>query len=296
MPKLMRYTYLKSIGLGGLCLAMNTYAEDISLIAPASIMISYDPFIGLSGLEEMTIDVLYSGEEPLDARLLISPDTASEFQLGEIGDPVFFEINSVFGNSDVNQFDAPIRLQPSSATQPFMLTFKVPSGQYADAGEMNMDLKIALVDNVTSELISNEKILNLVGRIPLRAQTNFAGTSSGFENGSTYALVDFGEIRGIDSRKINFQIRGNSNVDIEMSSENSGKMLNLAAPDMSPIHYTVNADGHESDLSVPLEFTRRPNRSLAGSSYPLTIKLEEMNTGVFAGEYKDIISIDVSPR
>ena len=259
-------------------------------------MIDYDPFIGFSGLQDVNIEALYSGEETLQARLLITPDTSNNFQLIGSGDPLLFEIKSKDGNLNFDQFQMPVSLTSSTGMQPINLTFAIPTGQYADAGEMDADLKIKLVDAITSESISDEIIIKLVGRVPMRAQTNFAGTSSGFDNGSTYAKIDFGEIRGVDSRTINFQIRGNSDVDIEMSSENNGKMVNTESPDASPIYYTVNADGNESDLSVPLEFSRRPAKSLTGSSYPLTVTLDKMDTAVFAGQYQDIISIDVTPR
>jgi len=263
---------------------------------PASVIVDYDPFIGFSGLQELHIEALYSGEEQLQARLLITPDTSNGFYLSGVGDSLKFDIKSKNGSANFDQFQMPVSLTSSVAMQAIKLNFEIPAGQYADAGDMDIDLKIELVDALTSEPISDETILNLVGRVPMRAQTNFAGTTSGFENGSTYAKIDFGEIRGVDSRTINFQIRGNSDVDIDMSSENSGKMVNLETPDASPIYYTVNADGNESDLSVPLEFTRRPAKSLVGSSYPLTVTLNEMETGVFAGQYQDIISIDVTPR
>jgi len=246
-------------------------AKDVSLYSPASVIVDYDPFLGFSGLQDLNIEVLYFGEKTLQARLLITPDTSNSFHLIGSDDPLLFEVKSKDGNFNFNRFQMPVNLTPSTAMQPIKLSFAIPAGQYADAGDMNIDLKIELVDALTSEPISDETIINLVGRVPMRAQTNFAGTSSGFDNGSTYAKIDFGEIRGVDSRTINFQIRGNSDVDISMSSENNGKMVNTETPDASPIFYTVDADGNESDLSVPLEFTRRPAKTLAGSSYPLTV-------------------------
>lgn len=285
-----------TLGMGGHILSTPAYGQDVSLFIPSAAVVDYDPFEGLTGLEDIVLEAQNTGDTPLDARLVITADTQDNFLFTNTGTGLEFGIESAYGNSNTVQFDVPLTLPSSPAPQPIKLTFRVPSGQYADHGDYEIDLKAVLVDSLTAEAISDEMLFTLVARVPLRAQTNFAGTSSGFMNGTTYAVVNFGEIISGDSRSINFQVRGNSDVNIAMSSENNGKMVNLAAPHILPIAYSVNADGINSDLSTPLEFTRRPERSLNGSSYPLTIMLDELERGAFAGEYKDIISIDVTAR
>lgn len=280
----------------GLMLPFSSLAQDASLLAPSGAVVDYDPFSGLAGLQDITIELDYTGQVTQDARIVISPDQADSFRLEGSGDPLYFEIDSPLGKSGPNDFNVPISLNPSDTPQQSILTFKIPSGQYADAGDMEVDIKLGIVDSATNELISNEKIITIIGRVPLRAQTNFAGTSAGFENGTTFALVDFGEITPGDTRNLNFQVRGNSDVDISMRSENGGKLINQSSPASSPIDYNVTADGLNSDLSDPLVFMRRPAKSLAGSSYPLSITLENLEQGVFAGSYRDIITIDVTPR
>ena len=272
------------------------FAQAVSLFAPTSAVVVYDPFNGLSGVEDVMFEVQYEGEMPLSARLVITADTQPDFQFTGSGATLEFEIDSAFGSSDITRFDVPITLPSSATPSPISLMFKVPSGQYADHGDMQIDLKVALIDSQTAELLANEKIFTLVNRTPLRAQTNFAGTSAGYENGTTYALIDFEEISAGESRTVNFQVRGNSDVDISMSSENKGRLVNTAAPDDGFINYDINADGVESDLSVPLEFSRRPDKTLNGTRYPLTITIDNMAKGAFAGDYRDIIMIDVTPR
>lgn len=291
----MKYLII-SIGAAGFILPSAACAQDVSLFVPTSAVVSYDPFSGLAGLEEMALEMTFQGQTAKPARLVITPDQSSSFLFESLDVPLYFEIESTFGDSGPNSFNAPINLEPTDTPQPLSLTFKIPSGQYADAGDMDIDLNMVVVDSVTNERLSDEKLITLVARTPLRAQTNFAGTSSGFDNGSTFALVDFGELKSGDSRNINFQIRGNSDVDISMSSENNGKLINLDSPASSPINYMINADGLPSDLSEPLVFTRRPAKSLAGTSYPLSITLDNMEQGVFAGSYRDIITVDVTPR
>lgn len=279
-----------------LAVAPSVYAQDASLFSPSAALINYNPFSGFAGLEDVILEVTYTGDELQTARLIIRPDIAPDLRLEGAGEPLLFEINTPQGQSNFNELEILVDLKPSDTPQQIRVTFKIPSGQYADAGDLDIDLKVALYDSATSELISNEDILTLVVRTPLRAQTNFAGTSAGYNNGSSFALVDFGEIMAGDSRTVNFQIRGNSDVDIAMQSENDGRMISLNAPNSSYISYTVNADGIESSLSTPLEFTRRPEKSLAGSNYPLRITLDNSKQNLFSGQYRDIISIDVTPR
>ena len=73
-------------------------------------------------------------------------------------------------------------------------------------------------------------------------------------------------------------------------------MVNQENADISPIPYIVDADGVISDMRTPLMFTRRPEKSLAGSRYPLKVTIKEPEGGAYAGEYRDILSIDVTPR
>lgn len=271
-------------------------AQDIDLFSPSAAVITYDPFTGLPGLETLSLDLRNTGPMARDVTLIVTPDLEADFRLNRPGSSaLLFELASPQGQASNQLYQANSTL-PESQSTIIDILLKVPAGQYADAGDANTDLKITVVDSVTQEPLISEKIVQITARTPLRAQTNFAGTSSGFENGTSFSVVDFGEIQGGDSRTVNFQIRGNSDVDISMESENRGRLINLTAPDASAIPYQVTADGLHSSLASPLNFSRRPEKTLAGSSYPLTITLDDMAGGVYAGQYRDIISIDVTPR
>ncbi len=274
--------------------ALPASASDVSVLMPSGVSVQYDPFTSQAGLQAVSVEVSYSGATPKQARLVITPETDTEFVMANAGERVEFVIEGPAGMFTPSRFEMPISLVPSSAPQIIELEFKIPAGQYADAALFESDLVFTLED-ATSSMALSEDFLRASTNIPARAQTNFAGANAGYLNGTSFALVDFGEIEVGARRNINFQVRGNTNVLIEVSSENHGTMVNTAMPSQHPIPYRIVADGEALDLSAPQSLMRRPERSLAGSSYPMEVIIGKPDEGLFSGQYRDIITIDVTP-
>lgn len=290
---------LWSTFLGGFTLwaimGLSVQASPVDLTAPSAISIDYDPFTGLPGLEDVSFEFTYSGPETnLPSRLIITPEFGTAFNLIGTGLPIALDIESNGGAMIAGRYEMPIALS-ADQTRHVDLTFKVPAGQYADAGASGLSLSLTLVDVATGAVLADH-VMNVAGDVPSRAQTNFAGTTSGYEGGIGTAFVDFGELIAGDTRQVNFQIRGNADVNVMISSENQGKMVNQQNALISPVGYSILADGTPSDLSVPLHLMRVPEKTLAGSSYPLAITLDPMPVTPFSGVYKDIITIDVTPQ
>jgi len=284
------------IGLLIIIAAIPANANTVDLTVPPSVSIDYDPFTGLPGLEEMPIELTYTGpEQSLAVRLVITPEFGSDFRLLGSGEPIELIVLSNSGNMVAGNFEMAAELTPDN-TVTENVTFKIPFGQYADAGQAGINLAISAIDVDTGLTLAGPQIIQVQGDVPSRAQTNFAGSTAGYENGIGAAYVDFGHLTSGDSRLVNFQVRGNANVLVSLSSENNGKMVNQENPEISPVYYSITADGIASDLSNPLQMSRTPARSLAGSSYPLVITIDPMPSDPFAGIYKDIITIDVTPQ
>lgn len=276
--------------------ALTAQATNVEMSAPSGVSVSYDPFTGFPGLEDVTFELISSGHEAsLPARLIIKPEFGTDFQLTSTGVPLELEIVSNAGGMTTGRYEMPVMLSPN-ASQQLAVTFKVPAGQYADAGQADINLIAELVDAATGQPLASEHVLQINCDVPSRAQTNFAGTTPGYANGIGTAHIDFGHIIPGDSRQINFQVRGNANVMVMISSENNGKMVNQEDALVTPVGYSIIADGIPSDLSAPLNLFRLPEKTLTGSSYPLKVTLDPMSVTPFAGIYKDIISIDVTPQ
>lgn len=267
---------------------------DVTAFMPNTVTVRYDPFDGQAGLVDIDIELRYDGTQAMPANLIITPDLSGAFQLDGPNTPLSYEIESANGAFTSARYVMPITLQPGNSAGVHTLTFKVPPGQYADAGQSESQLRVELVDAATQAPLLDERAFVLAANVPSRAQTNFAGTVAGYSNGTTHADVDFGVITAGASRTVNFQIRGNSDVNVEISSENGGKMVH-DTDDTHVVPYSVVADNIPSDLTSPLTLMRRPERSLAGTSYPLIITIDEV-LGSISGRYRDTITVDVYPN
>lgn len=269
--------------------------DSLQLFMPATVVLDFDPFTGLPGLKNLDLEFNVPQGKARSVKLIITPEVEADFEFGADISPIELKIETNLGTQIAGKFETLMELEPGQANT-LDINFRILAGQYADAGTHGIDLWVNVEDAVTGEALVINRPLHIDCVVPSRAQTNFAGTTPGFDNGIGIATLDFGEITFGDSRQVQFQIRGNSDVVVQMTSENNGYMVNKENSDISPIPYTVDADGVVSDMKTPLTFTRQPEKSLLGSRYPLTVTIEEPEGGAFAGQYHDILSIDVSPQ
>lgn len=273
-----------------------SFAQEVKLNLPSQVNMSFDPFSGFSIAETVKVSIVNSGLEPLDTRLIITPQIGNEFVLLRDSETLSFEINSSLGSTGHASFEAPISLPANSSEVALDLNITIYEGQYADPGELQQDLSFMIIDAATLIPLSEEMSMRLAANIPVRAQVNLAGTSAGFSNGVTNARVDFGRLKSFDSRMINLQVRGNSDLDITMTSENAGYLINSQTSNSAKLPYSITMDGIQSDLVKPLILSRRPARSLNGSSFPVTITIGVVDISLPEGRYQDMITIDVNPR
>ena len=273
-----------------------SFAQEVKLNLPSQVNMSFDPFSGFSIAETVKVSIVNSGLEPLDTRLIITPQIGNEFVLLRDSETLSFEINSSLGSTGYASFEAPLFLPANSSEVTLDLNITIYEGQYADPGELQQDLSFMIIDAATLIPLSEEMSMRLAANIPVRAQVNLAGTSAEFSNGVTNARVDFGRLKSFDSRMINLQVRGNSDLDITMTSENAGYLINSQTSNSAKLPYSITMDGIQSDLVKPLILSRRPVRSLNGSSFPVTITIGDVDISLPEGRYQDMITIDVNPR
>jgi len=130
--------------------------------------------------------------------------------------------------------------------------------------------------------------------VPARAQVNIAGSSGGFGS-SHVSVIDFGKLRSGAQRRVFLQIRANSGVVAQISSRNHGVLRNQTWPDATPIAYSLALNGASIDLAAPAAVPLAPPPTIDGLSLPLDLMIGSVE-GKMAGQYSDIITVDVSPR
>jgi hypothetical protein len=85
-------------------------------------------------------------------------------------------------------------------------------------------------------------------------------------------------------------------VKISVDSQNDGRLKHKVLPSDAGIVYVMRLDGTTLDLSSgPGELLRSPPVSLDGSGYPMQLQVGDVG-GRPAGDYKDLLTITVSPQ
>ncbi len=274
--------------------------------APSVVQFEYDPFSGLPSSESFSVEVhnLSPGDSDFDelaqqqAILSIQPLDAASFNL--VGQTLQLPVELVSNNQPsftrVEQgYAGAILLSPEdSPSSVSEFTINLPESLYADAGGYTLDLEISLLDALSNEPIVASRLMTVEVSVVQKLQTNIAGTKGRYEDGANFAVIDFGELQTGEEQQVFIQVRGNTDANITVSSENNGKMLNKENPKLY-VDYTVDVDGQVSDLEAPLVLARTLAKDLQGSAYPMKVTIGNVSKS-FSGIYQDIISVDVSPQ
>lgn len=264
-------------------------SPDIGIAAPGVVTVDYDPFEGADGTQSVEFSVLNSSGNPQEVLLDIRPEFDTAFQMEGTGHDIPFLVEAG-ALSRAESFRVPLFIGLGETTHEIAL--RIPSGSVPDAGTAEQELVYQLLDPQTLEPLTALETLSARASIPARAQTNFAGATPGFSKGVSNAVVDFGEIERGAERRIVLQVRANTEAAISISSENGGAMV--AGDGAQRIAYSLDVDGEGCDLEVGCDLARNPERTLDGSAYDMEFRVDE-DASLFAGEYRDVVTVEVNP-
>jgi len=303
-------------------------AQRLEVDAPDVVQFDYDPFSGLPGSQSFTVDISNLAVEEVDT----DDETTDRQNDGETDDGIDIEEPEVDQPQQViltiRTIDAvgleligetmQLPMSLSAGTEPSIMPIDqgvaglvtldptqslaasidldvlVAESVFADAGQYSLNMEVALLDVETNELIGVAQPLTIDVFVLPKLQTNIAGTKGRYEDGSNFAVIDFGELQTGEQQQVFIQVRGNTLASIEIRSENEGKMVNTENAKFS-VDYRVDVDGELSTLESPLTLSRSVAKSLQGSAFPMTVKIGNVSNS-FAGTYQDIISVDVTPQ
>jgi len=270
--------------------------DDIN-VTVTDISLAYEPFDGLDQIEPLNITVTYSGTVPQNGLLVLRPIIPGQWQLLGAVSSLQFELRpgAVAGGLLLgDQFQIPISLNAGNPTQTFAINVVLPDQQYAEAGAYIGEMQVEFIDPTTTTFLVGAQTIQIDASVASRAEANIAGGSGAFDDGATFATIDFEELESGERRDVSVQIRATAETIIRLNSDNAGRLVNTAAPQHS-VDYTVVFDQIPTSLETPLEITRRPPRTLDGGTYPLSVEIGDV-AGAAEGAYTDIIHIDVFPQ
>jgi len=183
-----------------------------------------------------------------------------------------------------------VALKPGIQTE-ISPNFIVRPGQRGRSGTYQSEIDVLFSYDDFSQPDHSLPITLTVNVIP-SVQANFVGGASQ-ANGKNYTL-DMGEISPGMARSLGLQLRANTTVDVEMSSENSGYLVHDENP-QSKIGYSIQLGSHRVDLSRNENMTLPSNLSPDGITNPVKVKINNF-TRAEAGTYSDTVLVRISAR
>lgn len=255
----------------------------------------YEPFGAAPPLTELVVTI----EGPPQSVLRVTPATVGVLAFEGQGTAIPYALSSP---------DAP----PSAGGA--VLEILVPDGDdEAAAGRAEVAVQLLPVPNLTPPPGDYEALIDLallgpggdvltqlievpvLLTVPARADVVFAGTTGAFDPSRSVAFIDFGELETGERRDLFVTVRANADTLITLASENGGVLKHEEKPELPSIGYTVTLDGEASSLAAPLLLTRPTPSGPGGTAYPLAIIIGRVE-GAFAGPYRDLITVDVTPQ
>lgn len=260
-------------------------------------VVQYDPFDSgnTSGAVDVQIDL---PEDRQDCKLGLSiagltPGSSRRAMMGnaEIIYRLFLD-----GREIVDNPDAVVQLEQRHLDSGRVeIRIEVPGGQVGLAGLYADAVTFRLLDLEAGEArLGPERQASVNVAMESRAQVNLAGSDIG--TGSFgLARLDFGALRQGDRRSARVQVRSTAPVTINIRSQNGGAMERVAGGG-DKIAYLLTFDGANLALaSGPATLTKHASPGLAGSSYALDVTISGNPDTLPAGDYRDLVTVDVDP-
>lgn len=266
-------------------------------------VVDFDPFAGETGNVELALAIDRPDGESCELGLAIAEDVASgerELQ-GSAQGILRYVVESPDGAEFPNSLDQPLPIATTpGGTSALTVRIRVPAGQMAAAGDFTGQIRLRLVDLDAGQVQVGEELGAVVrATVPSRAQVNLAGSAGHFDPGPfAFAGLDFGEMTTGDERSAFVQIRATRPVTVTLVSQNGGALRRIGSADPGEaVSYALSLSGNALDLSQGAQSVpAAPPVSLDGQSYPLSVRLTGDTSQLPAGQYRDVVTIEVTPN
>lgn len=269
-----------------------------ALTAGTAPSVSYDPFSG-DATVAATVTTNRTGS-CTPALNITGSGTSPNRVVSSSGSTIAYTISNP--GSSIYQNSATASLPVTSANNQSVqqtLTFKIAASQVVNAGTYTDTITIRFFDGGVQISPQNGQVTSLTMQVtvtvPSKSQVNIAGSSGTFGTFSITTL-DFGELAQNAVRNAFVQVRSTAAVDITVTSANSGSLKRVGSTYQSTVAYSLSLNGTALALSTgPKSINVNPPRTVDGTSLPLAITLTGATTGLPAGTYQDVLTVDVVP-
>ena len=314
---MMHSTLLKAAHFAAIVLAASVpclaAAATTALVAPSceaavlpagpTPLVQYDPFEGVTKSDNLVLRFSNGSDTPCTIGVAVESERAGNVRnLSNGGENLQYRIETQDGlevPNDRNAIFGAVTLPGGRGREvALLLRLKVAAGTLAHAGRYEDRLVIRAYDANNSRQIGTDITRIAQAEVQSRAQVNLAGASGSFQS-SPFGLqrLDFGTLETGATRVAFVQVRATGPVGITVSSQYRGRLQHTALQSAAALSYTAQLDGQELPLqSESATITRNPPLTLEGLSYPLSLRVTGDVSALPAGEYRDVLTVNVTPR
>lgn len=173
-----------------------------------------------------------------------------------------------------------------------MFWLQVMNADYAAPGSYAGVLVSQLYDAKTPWRVSAQKndTFEFVIEPRVSVQIDAPGGGSG-----SYYRVDFGSIQSGVYKDFNLQVDSNTDIRVYVSSENSGELRHTRESTVG-IPYRLQLNRKFVDLRAPESMNIARSRQRGSWQVPVRLDVPYVGKEQLAGEYSDLITIDVYPQ
>jgi spore coat protein U-like protein len=260
----------------------------------ATPLVQYDPFRG-AATATLEVQLVVSGDAGLCSLGLsaagLAPGSGRSMTSGA-SEILYRLFNDGVELANDRAAYVPLRLL-AAERQTIFVRIEVPAGQIGPAGTYSDRLVLKLVDLVAANApLGSEASAIVTTAMESRAQVNIAGSSVDPAAGFGLARLDLGALHQGASKEAIVQVRSTAPVTLTFTSQNRGLLQRVGGSDT--LAYDLALDGQTLALAAGSEMVSRAvAHNLQGSSYPLTVRIGDRTDLLPAGDYQDLVTIDV---
>ncbi len=260
-------------------LACNAQIAGVTSTLP----LTFDPFDGITRGSTVDVQLINLGSDPCKLALVEADGQGHELR-GRRGTLAYTLIAAATG---------PVTLEGGQGKRATLsMRVEIARAATASSGDYRDTLNLRVIDLDSKKQIGQDRQTAIDLNVPKRAQLNIAGADSAGA-GFGVSRIDFGQMQSGAERSVFVQVRATDDVEIRLTSRNAGVLKHVRLHDAAPaIPYGVTFDGVQVNLASSFTLEREVER--AGSSYLMSVRLGEVGRPP-AGEYQDLITIDVTP-
>lgn len=306
------FKYVLKIILLGLALTIGSVisveACDLTLESTGQIRFEdYSSVARETQPQKIVLRLRNDGEEACTGYMSVNAVDGEGHLIGLMGDRMSYGLFSgressqtLFQSGVQTQNQIPLRI-PAEISRSVEMYVVVDRLQNLPAGTYMADLNL----NIHSQSLDllESKVIRIGANIRPSLQANFTGIgslvtsnkSSGSNSSSHRAVLDMGELTPNETHRLGLQIRANSPVTIQVSSEYSGALQH--EHQVGEIPYGVRFNQQNLDLSSTSILNGHASPKQNGHTNPLVITLSDFeDKKVPAGKYMDVLTFRISAR